>query len=93
MSAIVLSGVEKLATMSPVLEKIGIKNIHFFNARNNDELSTPLVALVPFVDAVVLGEDAHFSPHIHRLIDEALARHIPVVAESCINEIEYLFKN
>lgn len=88
MSVIILSSVAKLIDMSPDLERIGIRNIHFYNAHDNDALTTPMIALVPFIDAVVLGRDAHLSPHLGRLIDEALSRHIPVVAESCLYQLE-----
>ncbi len=74
--------------MSPKLEDIGVKNIHFYNSQGNDELTTPMIALVPFVDVVVLGKDANCSPHMNKVVEEALARHIPVVSDDCLNEMK-----
>jgi ABC-type uncharacterized transport system substrate-binding protein len=88
MSAIVLSPVEKFINMSPNLEKIGFKNIHFYNSRGNDELTTPMVALVPFMDAVILEKDVPCTHFLTKLIEEAIARHIPVITEDCIGAME-----
>jgi hypothetical protein len=87
MSAIVLSSVKRFIEMSSKLEDIGVKNIHFYNSQNNDELTTPMVSLIPFVDFVVLGKDAHCSPHMNKVVEEALARNIPVVSEDCLGDL------
>jgi hypothetical protein len=87
MSAMVLSSIKRFIDMSPKLEEIGIKNIHFYNSKGNEELTTPMVALVPFVDVVVLGKDAYHSTLMNRVVEEALARHIPVVSEDCIVDL------
>ncbi|WP_333654149.1 hypothetical protein [Dissulfurispira sp.] len=87
MSAMVISSVKRFIDMSPKLEEIGIKNIHFYNSKGNEELTTPMVALVPFIDVVVLGKDAYRSTLTDRVVEEALARHIPVVSEDCIADL------
>jgi len=91
MSAMVLSSVKRFIDMSPKLEDLGVKNIHFYNSRGNDKLTTPMVALVPFVDVVVLGKDAHCSTLMNRVVEEALARHIPVVSDDCIGDLAGCF--
>jgi hypothetical protein len=88
MSAMVLSSVKRFIEISPKLEGLGVQNIHFYNSKNNDELTTPMVALVPFVDLVVLGKDANPSKNLSKVIDEAFARHIPVLSEDCLNEMK-----
>ncbi len=88
MSAMVLSSVKRFIDISEKLEEIGIRNIHFFNSKDNDELTTPMVALVPFMDVLVLGEDAHLSSYSNKVVEEAVARHIPVVSEDCIGDVE-----
>lgn len=91
MSVMVLSSVKRFIEMSPRLEDIGVKNIHFYNSKNNDELTTPMISLVPFVDCVILGKDAHCSALMTRVVEEALARHIPVVSEDCIGDLAGCF--
>jgi hypothetical protein len=46
-----------------------------------------MIALVPFVDVVVLGKDAHCSTLMNKVAEEALARHVPVVSEDCIGDL------
>ncbi len=91
MSAMVISSVTGFVGMSKKLEEIGIKNIHFYNSINNDELTTPMITLMPFMDVVVLGKDADCSHDMARLVDEAMARHIPVVSEECLNELKNFY--
>lgn len=88
MSAMVISSIKRFIEMSPKLEDLGVKNIHFYNSMSNDELPAPMVALVPFVDVVVLGKDAHCSPFMTKVVQEALARHIPVVSDDCIEDLK-----
>jgi hypothetical protein len=80
MSAMIISSTESLIGMSKRLESIGVSNIHFYNSRTRD-LSTPMVALLPFVDCLILGSDAHGSPHLQRVLMEASAKHVPVLTE------------
>lgn len=87
MSAIVLSSLKRFIDMSHKLEELGLRNIHFFNSQNN-ELSTPMMALVPFVDMLVLGKDANCFSYFDRLVNAVMDRHIPVISEDCIGEIE-----
>lgn len=87
MSAMVLSSMKRFIEMATKLKEIGVKNIHFYNSKNNDELTTPMVALVPFIDVVVLGKDAHCSMLMNRVVEEALARHILVISEDCIGDL------
>jgi hypothetical protein len=86
MSAIVLSTVERFIGMSRNLDRVGFKNIHFYNSRDNDVLTTPMVALVPFVDIVILEKNATRTHLLAKLVDEAIARHIPVITEDCFAE-------
>lgn len=88
MSAMVLSSVKRFIEMSPRLEDLGVQNIHFYNSQNDGDLNTPMVALVPFVDCVILGKDANLSRHFKKVTDEAIARHIPVLSEDCLNEFK-----
>lgn len=85
MSAMVISSVKRFIEMSPRLEYLGIENIHFYNSAKKADVDAPMVALVPFVDFVILGKDANLAPYFVRIVDEAVARHIPVLSEECIN--------
>jgi ABC-type uncharacterized transport system substrate-binding protein len=88
MSAMVISSVKRFVEMSPKLEELGIQNIHFYNSQNGEDLNTPIISLVPFVDFVVLGKDANLSRHLSKVMDEAFARHIPVLSEDCLYDIK-----
>lgn len=88
MSAMVLSSVRRFIEMSPMLEELGIRNIHFYDAQNDGGLDHPVVALVPFVDCVVLGKDTNLSGQLSRVVEEAFARHIPVLSEDCLHEMK-----
>lgn len=85
MSAVVISSVKRFIEMSHKLEDLGFERIHFYNSRNNGDLDAPIVALIPFVDFVVLGDDAALSPYLAKVIDEASARRIPVLSEDCLS--------
>lgn len=80
MSAMIISSTESLISISKRLESIGVSNIHFYDSRGT-EFSAPLVALVPFVDCLILGEGARTCPLIDRVLREASARHVPVLTE------------
>jgi hypothetical protein len=84
MSAIVISSVQRFIAMSRKLEVIGFDRIHFYNSQNSGDLDTPLVALIPFVDFVVLGNDTALSPILAKIVDEASARRIPMLSEDCL---------
>jgi hypothetical protein len=88
MSAIVISSIQRFIEMSPRLEELGIDHIHFYNSKRDNDLNTPMVALVPFVDFVVLGKDANLSRHLSKVMDEAFARHIPVLSEDCLHDMK-----
>lgn len=88
MSAMVISSVEVFSKMSKRLEDIGISNIHFYNSKSNKELSIPMIALMPFMDFVILGKDTHCSSSSYRqVILEAQARDIPVITQECIDDL------
>ncbi|MCD5411847.1 MAG: hypothetical protein LRZ90_03300 [Thermodesulfovibrionales bacterium] len=87
MSTMIVSGFKRFNKMLRTLEDIGISNVYFYDVHNGEELTTPIISLIPFVDVVVLGRDAHFSPHFHRIIDEANARRIPVISEECLQNL------
>lgn len=89
MSAIVLSSAEGFVGLSKKLEKLEIDNIHFYNSKSHGNAGTPVIAIVPFVDFVILGKDADVSPHLTKVVDEAFARHIPVIYEECLGGMEY----
>jgi phosphopentomutase len=88
MSAMVLSSVKRFIEMSPKLEELGVQNIHFYNSQNGGDLNTPMIALVPFVDVVILGKDAGLSGHFNKVIDEAFTRRIPVLSEDCLYDMK-----
>lgn len=90
MSAMVISSVRKFIEMSTRLEDLGFKNIHFYNSKSEGDIDTPMVALVPFVDFVILGKDAGLASYLPKIVDEAVARHIPVLSEECLNN-SYIF--
>ena len=87
MSAMVISSIKTFIEMSPKLEEVGVRNIHFYNSKSGDVHDAPMVSLVPFVDLVVLGKDANLSPQINKIVKEALDRHIPLVTEDCLGEL------
>lgn len=91
MSAMVISSIKRFAEMVHSLEELGIENIHFYNAKKDADLNTPMVALVPFVDVIILGKDAGLSRHLTKIIDEATARHIPILSDDCLQEIKNFY--
>lgn len=88
MSAMVLSSVKSFIEMSSIFEELGLDTIHFYNSKNDVNLNPPIVALVPFVDCIILSKDANLSKQLAKVIDEACARHIPVISEDCLHEIK-----
>ncbi len=87
MSTMIISSMRKFIEMSDCIEEIGFSKIYFYNSSNNGNLNTPMIALVPFVDVLILGSDADRSLNLDRLIGEARARHIPVIKQECINKL------
>lgn len=88
MSAMVLSSVKRFIEMSEKLEELGLDTIHFYNSEKDGNLNPPIVALVPFVDCVILSRDADLSRQLSSVIDEAFARHIPVLSEDCLHKLK-----
>lgn len=91
MSAMVLSSVKRFIEMSTKLEELGLDTIHFYNVKNDGNIHPPILALVPFVDCVILSRDADISRQLSRVIDEAFARHIPVLSEECLNGLKNFY--
>lgn len=77
MSAMVISSIKRFIEMSPKLEELGLSNIHFYNSETIEDIDTPMIALVPFIDCVILGKEAKLSGQLTQVIDEAFARRIP----------------
>ena len=88
MSAMVISSISRLVGMLHKLQEAGVSNIHFYNLKNSGDLNTPIVSLVPFMDIIVLGKDADLSPQLNQVMDEAIARHIPVLSEKCLEGLK-----
>lgn len=88
MSAMVLSSVKRFIEMSSKLEELGLDTIYFYNTENDGNIKPPILALVPFVDCVILSRDADFSRQLSRVIDEAFARHIPVLSDDCLHSVK-----
>jgi len=80
MRIMVISSVERFIDILPKLEDLRVSNIYFYNAKTNKDLNVPVITLIPFVDVVVVGKDAHCF-HINRIIEEAKDRHVPVINE------------
>lgn len=73
--------------MSRILKDIGFSKIYFYNSRHNGSLDAPMIALIPFVNFLIPGDDAGLLPNLDRLIMEARARHIPVIQEECVGKL------
>lgn len=88
MSAMIISSLERFIGMAQKLEDFGVTNIHFCYAKDNGYLDPTIIAFVPFVDFVILGKDARYSPSLNRIINEAQTKHIPVLSEDSIDAIK-----
>ncbi|MFN3532186.1 MAG: hypothetical protein ACK41Q_06675 [Candidatus Brocadia sp.] len=88
MSAMIISSLDRFIVMARKLEEYGVTNIHLCYAKNNGDLDISVIALVPFVDFVILGEDAHYLPYLSQIIKEAQLRHIPVLPEERIAAVK-----
>lgn len=84
MRIMVISGVEGFIEILSKLEDLGISNIYFYNSKTNSDSAAPLIVLVSFVDAVVLGKDAYHFPNLKRVIEEARDRYTPVMSEEAL---------
>lgn len=88
MSAMIISSLDRFIGMAKKLENSGVTNIHLCYAKNSSEVDISVIALVPFVDFVVLGEDAHCLPYLNQIINEAKIRSIPVLPEERIAAVK-----
>jgi hypothetical protein len=88
MSAMIISSLDRLIVMARKLEDYGVTNIHLCYARNNGDLDISVIALVPFVDFVILGQDAHYLPYLNQIVKEAQLLHIPVFQEEHIAAVK-----
>ncbi|HHT9106755.1 MAG TPA: hypothetical protein ACFYD7_12920 [Candidatus Wujingus californicus] len=60
----------------------------FLSRKNNGDLDISVIALVPFVDFVILGKDAHYLPYLNQIVEEARTRRIPVLPEERIAAVK-----
>ncbi len=88
MSAMIISSLDRFIGMARKLEGYGVTNIHLCYAKNNGEVDISVIALVPFVDFVILGKDAHYLPYLNRIVNEARLRSIPVLTEERIAAVK-----
>lgn len=88
MSAMIISSLDRFIGMARKLEEYGVTNIHLCYAKSNGDLDMTVIALVPFVDFVILGKDAHYLPYLSQIIKEAQLRHIPVLPEERIAAVK-----
>ncbi len=90
MSAMIISSLDRFIGMARKLEDSGVTNIHLCYAKSTDNLDLSVIALVPFVDYVIVGEDAHGLPYLKHIITEAQLRQIPVLTEERIAAVKVL---
>ncbi|MCF6154492.1 MAG: hypothetical protein E3K36_04405 [Candidatus Brocadia sp.] len=88
MSAMIISSLDRFIGMARKLETYGVTNIHLCYAKSTDDLDISVIALVPFVDFVILGKDAHYLPYLNQIVKEAQLRHIPVLPEERIASVK-----
>lgn len=88
MSAMIISSLDRFIGMAKTLEDRGVTNIHLCYAKSTDDLDLSVIALVPFVDFVIVGEDARSLPYLKQIITEAQLRHIPVLPEERIASVK-----
>ncbi len=88
MSVMVISSLDRFVGMARKLEVSGVTNIHLCYAKSTDKLDLSVIALVPFVDYVIVGEDAHCLPYLKQIITEAQLRQIPVLPEERIAAVK-----
>ncbi len=81
MSAMIVGSLDRFFGMAQKLEDSGITSMHLCCAKNDDDLDITALALVPFVDIVILSKDAHSLPYLNKIVSEAQLRHIPVLPE------------
>lgn len=88
MSAMIISSLDRFIAMARKLEDYGATNLHLCYAKDNSDLDISVIALVPFVDFVILGKDAHYLPYLSQIVREAQLRRIPVLPEERIEAIK-----
>jgi len=84
MSAMIISSLDRFIEVTRKLESCGTTNMHLCYAKNTGDLDTSVIALVPFVDFLILDKDAHYSTYLDQIIKEAQIRCIPVLPEDRI---------
>jgi hypothetical protein len=89
MSAMIISSLDRFIGIARKLEDLGVTNLHLCYAKNSGDLDISVVALVPFVDLVILGEDAHYLPYLNQIVHEAQIRQIPVLPEERIAAVRH----
>ncbi len=62
MSAMIISSLDRFIGMAKTLEDRGVTNIHLCYAKSTDNLDLSVIALVPFVDFVIVGESELLWP-------------------------------
>lgn len=88
MSAMIISSLDRFIGMARKLEDCGVTNIHFCYAKNSGDLDISVIALVPFVDFVILGKDANYLPYLNQIVEEARTRRIPVLPEERMEAVK-----
>ncbi len=88
MSAMVISSVKKFIDMSMVFQELGLDTIHFYNTENSFDFELPMVAVVPFVDCIIMCKDTNYSVSLSKAIDAAIARGIPLLSDDCLQELK-----
>lgn len=88
MSAMIISSLDRFIGMARKLENSGVTNIHLCYAKSTDNVDLSVIALVPFVDYVIVGEDAHCLPYLKQIIMEAQLRNIPILPEERIAAVK-----
>lgn len=86
MSALVISRIDSFIEISKRLENIGVSTVYFYNSEF-DNFELPASAVVPFIDMLVLGKAIGAVPHINKVINDSLDRHVPIFSEDCLNEM------
>lgn len=94
MSIMIIGSPKNLNRISKEIDGLTVDNIYFYNA-NSEMLSfvPPVSGLIPFVDMVVLGSEALNFKDLNSLIDNAISRNIPIIAEDCIEQLKNLAIN
>lgn len=94
MSIMIIGSPKNLYKITQEVDGLDVDNIYFYNA-NSQMLSfvPPVSGLIPFVDMIVLGNEAVNFKEFNKLIDDAISRNIPIIAEDCINQLKKFASN